>query len=80
MANKSPSTTIRAALRRKILARIQEMKLTQAGAAEVLGLTRAQMSRLSAGEDLFSLERLIDTAACVGLTVRLTATRPYQGN
>ena len=79
MASKSPSSAIRAALRKKILARVQDLGLSQAAAAVTLGLTRAQMSRLNADEDLFSLDRLVDAAERVGLTVTLNATRPYQG-
>ena len=79
MASKSPSSAIRVALRKKILARVQDLGLSQAAAAVTLGLTRAQMSRLNADEDLFSLDRLVDAAERVGLTVTLSATRPYQG-
>jgi hypothetical protein len=35
------------------------------------------MSRLKAQEDIFTLDRLIDAAANIGITVRMTATRPY---
>jgi hypothetical protein len=35
------------------------------------------MSRLRQGEDVFTLDRLIDAAANIGITVRMTATRPY---
>ena len=33
--------------------------------------------RLRQGEDVFTLDRLIDAAANIGITVRMTATRPY---
>jgi hypothetical protein len=35
------------------------------------------MSRLKAQEDIFTLDRLIDAAANIGTTVRMTATRPF---
>lgn len=77
MASKSPSSAIRAALRNKILERVQGLGLSQASAAEMLKLTRAQMSRLAAGEDRFSLDRLVDAAECLDLNIKLSATRPY---
>jgi len=36
------------------------------------------MSRLRQGEDVFTLDRLIDAAANIGITERMTATRPYR--
>jgi len=36
------------------------------------------MSRLRQGEDVFTLDRLIDAAANIGITVRMRATRPYR--
>ena len=35
------------------------------------------MSRLKKGDDIFTLDRLIDAAANIGITVRMTAMRPY---
>ena len=29
------------------------------------------------GDDIFTLDRLIDAAVHIGITVRMTATRPY---
>ena len=78
MASRSPSVVMRAELRRKILARVKELALSQSAAAERLGLSRAQMSRLVAGADVFSLDRLVDAAVRVDLKVRLQATRPYE--
>jgi len=34
-------------------------------------------SRVRVREDVFTLDRLIDSAANIGITVRMTATRPY---
>jgi hypothetical protein len=36
------------------------------------------LSRLKKGDDIFTLDRLIDAAASIGITVRMTATRPNQ--
>ena len=46
-------------------------------AADELGLSPGQMSRLRQVEDVFTLDRLIDAAANTGITVRMNATRPY---
>ncbi len=77
MPTKPPSTRLRALLRARIKQRIDELNFGRADAAEELGLTASQLTRLHAGEDIFSLDRLVDAAAAIGLTVRMTATRPY---
>lgn len=77
MPTKPPSVQMRAQLRARIQRRIDELNLQPAEAAERLGLTRSQLSHLRAGEDIFSLDRLVEAASAIGLTVRLTATRPY---
>ena len=78
MAKKPPSAALRQQLREKIQARIAQLNLTQAEAAQQLGLSAAQMNRLLNDQDIFSLDRLIDAAARLGLSVRLNVTRPYQ--
>jgi len=40
-------------------------------------MTAAQISRLEGNEDIFSLDRLVDAAMGIGLSVRRSATRPY---
>jgi len=80
MATAPPSTALRKQLRQRILDRIEELHLTEAEAAERLGFTASQMSRLLDNEDIFSLDRLINAAAGVGLSVRMTATRPYRND
>jgi predicted XRE-type DNA-binding protein len=77
MARRPPSAALRAQLRERIINRITELKLKDFEAAEQLGLSPGQMSRLRQGEDVFTLDRLIDAAANVGISVRMTATRPY---
>ena len=73
---KYPQCPLRAQLRERIINRIDELKLKDFEAAEQLGLSPRQMSRLRQGENVFSLDRLIDAAANIGMTVRMTATRP----
>jgi len=78
MAKKAPSAALRAQLRARIIERIVELNLMDFEAAGELGLSPGQMSRLRAQEDIFTLDRLIDAAASIGITVRLSATRPYR--
>ena len=77
MAKQPPSAPLRAQLRERIISRIAELDLKDFEAAEELGLSPGQMSRLKKGDDIFTLDRLIDAAANIGITVRMTATRPY---
>ena len=77
MPAKSPSAPLRAQLRVRILSRIAELKLKDIEAAAELGFSPGQMSRLRQGEDIFTLDRLIDAAAHIGISVRMSATRPY---
>jgi predicted XRE-type DNA-binding protein len=77
MAKRPPSAVLRAQLRARIFDRIAELKLKDFEAAAELGLSPGQMSRLKAQADIFTLDRLIDAAANVGITVRMSATRPY---
>ena len=72
-----PSAPLRAQLRERILSRIAELNLRDFEAAEQLGLSAGQMSRLRKGDDIFTLDRLIDAAAHIGISVRMSATRPY---
>lgn len=77
MPTKPPSALLRAQLRLRILGRIAELKLKDVEAAGKLGLSPGQMSRLRQGEDIFTLDRLVDAAAHIGISVRMSATRPY---
>jgi predicted XRE-type DNA-binding protein len=76
-AQTPPSAPLRAQLREWIINRIAELKLKDFEAAEQLGLSPGLMSRLRQGEDVFTLDRLIDAAAIIGITVRISATRAY---
>ena len=73
-----PSVALRAQLRQRIRDRTEELQIQDTAAGERLGLSPAQMSRLNGDEDIFTLDRLVDAAARVGLTVRMRATRPYR--
>jgi predicted XRE-type DNA-binding protein len=78
MPKQPPSAPLRAQLRERMINRIVELKLMDFEAAEQLGLSPGQMSRLRQGEDVFTLDRLIDAAANIGIKVRVSATRPYR--
>lgn len=78
MPVQAPSARLRAQLRERIISRVVELELRDFEAAEQLGLSPGQMSRLRQGEDVFTLDRLIDAAANLGITARMTATRPYR--
>lgn len=74
-----PSTALRAQLRARIVKRIEDLELTQRGAGARMKLATAQMSKLMRGDDVFSIDRLVDASARLGLSVRMTVTRPYEG-
>ena len=78
MPKQPPSAPLRARLRERIINRIAELKLKDFEAAKKLRLSPGQMSRLRQGEDVFTLDRLIDAAANIGIAVRMTATRLYR--
>ncbi len=72
-----PSTRLRAQLRERIQNRIEELAITRANAANSMHLSIAQTSRLCNDHDAFSLDRLVDAAEGIGLTVEMRAVRPY---
>ncbi len=80
------STTKPAQLKQELLESVKERigrvrgkkGITQAEAAEFLGMTQPRLSALVQGHlDLFSLEALIDVAAKLGMSVRLNVSRSY---
>ena len=77
MPKQPPSAPLRAQLRERIISRIVELKLRDFEAAQELGLSPGQMSRLRQGEDVFTLDRLIDAAANSRIALRMSAARPY---
>ena len=75
-----PSVALRARLRERIQQRIDELDISRTDAAARMGLSIAQTSRLCNDHDAFSLDRLIDAAEGLGLTVEMRAIRPYSRN
>jgi hypothetical protein len=59
-----------------VIDRIAELKLKDFEAAEQPGPSPGQMSRLRQGKNVFIPNRLIDAAANIGISVRMTAARP----
>ena len=81
------STTKPAQLKQELLKTVQhriesirdKKRISQAQAAEMLGMTQPRLSALVQGhQDLFSLEALIDVAYKLDLRVRLNVSRPYR--
>ena len=59
---------------------IKERKLTQAAAAEAMGVDQADVSRISNGKlDRFSLERLMTMIHRLGVDIELVQTRDQEG-
>ena len=73
----APSKKLRATLRARMMKRIEELELSQKEAAEALGFNRQQMWRFTAGEDVYSFDRLVDAAVGLDLEVRVKAVRPW---
>ena len=81
----SVSDAVRAQLANAIANRLELMRsppderpVSQATLAEILGLTKSRISQLLGGNtEHYSLERLMDIATQLGLTVRVSVTRPY---
>ncbi len=78
MATKSNLVMLKHELAERIGARVRHMELTQSAAADQLGLTQPRLNALLKGRvELFSLDALVEIAARVELTVRVTVVRPY---
>lgn len=71
------SAAVRARLRARLVDRMNDLKLTRQMAAEMTGLSLAQLSRLHGDEDVFSSDRLMNAAETLGMVVRVSITRPY---
>ena len=66
------SMKLRAELANEIIERLHAKKLTQAKAAELIGVTQPRVSDLMRGRlNLFSLDSLVDIADRVGLRTRI---------
>ena len=80
-----PAQSLKQELLKAVQARIDRVRakdgLTQAQAAQMLGMTQPRLSALVQGHlELFSLEALIEVASKLGLTVRLNISRPYRSS
>jgi predicted XRE-type DNA-binding protein len=74
-AAEAASMKLRAKLAIEIIERMQERKLTQAKAAELIGITQPRVSDLMRGRlNLFSLDSLVDMADRIGLRTRMIVT------
>lgn len=71
-ATDAASMKLRAELANEIIERVHAKKLTQAKAAELIGVTQPRVSDLMRGRlNLFSLDTLVDIADRVGLRTRI---------
>ena len=74
-ASEATSMKLRAELANQIIERMQSRKLTQAKAAELIGVTQPRISDLIRGRlNLFSLDALIDMADRGGLQMRVVVS------
>jgi len=70
---------LRQRLIQAITERLERQSLTRAKAAELLGVAHPRAVDLFAGRaERFSLDALVTLAENAGLTVRVSATRPYR--
>jgi predicted XRE-type DNA-binding protein len=71
-AAEAASMKLRAELANEIIERLRAQRLTQAKAAELIGVTQPRVSDLMRGRlTLFSLDALVDIADRVGLRTRI---------
>lgn len=71
-AAEAASMRLRAELANEIIERLRAQRLTQAKAAELIGVTQPRVSDLMRGRlNLFSLDALVDIADRVGLRTRI---------
>jgi predicted XRE-type DNA-binding protein len=69
------SMKLRVELANQILERMRAQKLTQAKAAELIGVTQPRVSDLMRGRlNLFSLDALVDMADRIGLRTRMVVS------
>ena len=74
-ASEAASMKLRAEVAHQIIERMQARKLTQAKAAELIGVTQPRISDLMRGRlNLFSLDALVDMADRVGLQTRVVVS------
>ncbi|MBK8064880.1 MAG: XRE family transcriptional regulator [Betaproteobacteria bacterium] len=71
------SIRLRAQLRERIRDRIADLELKQSDAADFMGMSVSQLSRLVNDHDVLSLDRLVEAAEGIGLKIEMKAVRPY---
>ena len=70
---------LRRAVLKAVVAHLAEGEITQTELAATLRITRARLYALKKGRvEQFSLDALVEIALRLGLTVRMTITRPYE--
>ena len=75
----SPVTPLKRRLAERIAARVRTLGLNQTQAADEVEITQPRMNALLNDRvELFSLDALVEIAARLGLTVRISVARPYQ--
>jgi predicted XRE-type DNA-binding protein len=73
--SEAASMRLRAELANEIIERMRARKLTQAKAAELIGVTQPRVSDLMRGRlNLFSLDSLVDIADRIGLRTRVVVS------
>lgn len=73
--SEAASMKLRAELANEIIERVRARKLTQAKAAELIGVTQPRVSDLMRGRlNLFSLDSLVDIADRIGLRTRVVVS------
>jgi predicted XRE-type DNA-binding protein len=73
--SEAASMRLRAELANEIIERLRARKLTQAKAAELIGVTQPRVSDLMRGRlNLFSLDSLVDIADRIGLRTRVVVS------
>jgi predicted XRE-type DNA-binding protein len=74
-AAEAASMKLRAKLANEIIEQMHGRKLTQAKAAELIGVTQPRISDLRRGRlNLFSLDALVDMADRIGLRTRMVVS------
>ena len=73
---------LRRAALKTVIAHLPDAEgMTETGIAEDLGITRARLYALRKGRvEQFSLDALVGLAMRLGLTVRMSMTRPYRSD
>lgn len=79
----TPSRAMKRQLMEALQSRVEYIResksLSQAQAAELLGVTQPRLSSLVTGRSqLFSLEALVELASRAGLSVKMTVARPQR--